>query len=142
MANQPPIDRSQFLDQIGFGFAEDGQIIELRLMRKNGTVAHILCNYPDLANLALRIEQVAGQAWQLQSQALGGTDPRLAHPVTARKVVRLQGAYSIDRKPLLTVVLSTGLRLDLSLPEDGIPELIAWLEEFEQSRSKPKPSRN
>jgi hypothetical protein len=142
MANQSRANRSQFLDQIGFAFAEDGRIIEIQLKRKNGSVVYLPCNFPDLATLVLRIEQAAGQAWELQRQALGGTDPRLMHPVTARKVARLQGAYSVDRKPLMTVVLTTGLRLELSLPENDIPELIAWLEEFERSRSKPKPSRN
>jgi hypothetical protein len=39
MSNQPPADRSHFLDQIGFGFADDGRIVELRFKRKNGKVA-------------------------------------------------------------------------------------------------------
>jgi len=142
MANQPRSNRSQFLDKIGFAFAENGRLVELQFMRKNGNVVHLPCEFADLATLTLRIEQAAGQAWELQRHSLGGTDPRLMHPVTARKVARLQGAYSTDRKPLMTVVLTTGLRLDLFLPEDDIPELIAWLEEFERSRSKPKPSRN
>jgi hypothetical protein len=142
MANQSRSNRGQFLDKIGCAFTENGRVVELQFMRKNGSVVHLLCEFADLATLTLRIGQAAGQAWELQRQALGGTDPRLMHPVTTQRVASFQGAYSVDRKPLLTVVLTTGLRLNLSLPEDGIPELIAWLEEFERSRTKPKPSRN
>jgi hypothetical protein len=138
MANQSRANRGQFLDKIGFAFAENGRVIEIQFMRKNGSVVHLPCEF---STLVLRIGQAAGQAWELQRQALGGTDPRLMHPVTTQRVASFQGA-SVDRKPLLTVVLATGLRLNLSLPEDGIPELIAWLEEFERSRTKPKPSRN
>ena len=36
MSNEKPVDRSTFLDQIGFGFAEDGRIVELHLIWKNG----------------------------------------------------------------------------------------------------------
>jgi hypothetical protein len=72
-------------------------------------------------------EQAAGQAWELQKQALGGSDPRLAYRVNARSVQRFQGAYSTDGKPLMTVVLTTGLRLDLAVPLDDIPQLIEWL---------------
>lgn len=137
-----PIDRSGFLNQIGFGFADDGKIVEMRFLRRNGKTAYVPCEYADLSSLCLRIQQAAGQAWELQKQALGGVDPRLMNPIRAHGVERLQGAYSTDQKPLMTVVLKTGLRIELSIPEGDIPELIEWLKELQASLSKPKQPRN
>lgn len=137
-----PIYRSGFLNQIGFGFADDGKIVEMRFLRRNGKTAYVPCEYADLSSLCLRIQQAAGQAWELQKQALGGVDPRLMNPIRAHGVERLQGAYSTDQKPLMTVVLKTGLRIELSIPEGDIPELIEWLKELQASLSKPKQPRN
>jgi hypothetical protein len=142
MSDQPPIDRSQFFDQIGFGFADDGRVVELRFKRKNGKVAYVPCNFSDLSALVLHIEKAAGQAWELQTQALGGTDPRLMQPIRVHAADRFQGARSTEGKPLISVVLKTGLRLELSIPEDDIPELILWLEELQASRSKPRRPRH
>ena len=92
MTDQPPIDRSDFLDKIGFAFAEDGKVVQLRFFRKNDKVAYVSCEYADLSTVVLRIEQAAGRAWELQREALGGADPRLSNRLTVRTVERLQGA--------------------------------------------------
>ena len=110
-------------------------------MRKNGTTAYVPCEYGDLASLILQIGSAAGQAFELQTQALGA-DPRLINPIKTQAVERLQGASSIDGKPLITAVLKSGLRLELAIPEDQIPELIEWLQTLESSLSRPKPRRN
>jgi hypothetical protein len=135
------LDRSQFFDKIGFGFANDGRTVELRFVRKNGKTAYVPCEYGDLASLILKIGSAAGQAFELQTQALGA-DPRLINPIRTQAVDRLQGASSIDGKPLITAVLKSGLRLELAIPEDQIPELIEWLETLESSLSTPRPQRN
>jgi hypothetical protein len=41
MSDQKPVDRGTFLDQMGFGFAEDGRIVELHLIRKSGKIAYV-----------------------------------------------------------------------------------------------------
>ena len=110
MSDQKPVDRSTLLDQIGFGFAEDGRVVELRLIRKNGKIDYVPVEFSDLSNLVLRLQQAAGQAWELQRQVLGSVDPRLVHPITVSVVDSLQGAYSKSGDPIMTVVLQTGLR--------------------------------
>jgi hypothetical protein len=142
MTDQKPVDRSKFLDQIGFGFPEDGKVVELRLIRKNGKVALVPVEFGDLSNLVLRIQQAAGQAWDLQTQALGGVDPRLVHPITVSVVDSLQGAYSTTGEPMMTVVLKSGLRIDLGLPLEDIPALIESLEQLTASRLQGKQPDN
>jgi hypothetical protein len=142
MTDQKPVDRSKFLDQIGFGFPEDGKVVEVRLIRKNGKVALVPVEFGDLSNLVLRIQQAAGQAWDLQTQALGGVDPRLVHPITASVVDSLQGAHSTSGEPIMSVVLRTGLRIELKVPLDDIPALIEWLEELQASPLKGEQRRN
>lgn len=135
-------DRSQFLQKIGLGFAEDGNVVELRLMRRNGQIAYVPCEYDDLSRLCLQIQYAAQQSWELQKQALGGTDPRTMRPTRAHGVERVQGAISHDQKPLMTVALKTGLRIELAIPEDDIPELIEWLEELQSSLQRRKRPQN
>jgi hypothetical protein len=142
MSNEKPVDRSTFLDQIGFGFAEDGRIVELHLIRKNGKTAYVPVEFGDLSNVVLRIQQAVGQAWELQKQALGGVDPRLVHPITVSLVDSLQGAYSTSGEPIMTVVLKTGLRIDLEVQLEDIPALIEWLEELTASHSKGEQPHN
>jgi hypothetical protein len=139
--SQKPVDRSTFLDQLGFGFAEDGTFVELHLIRKNGKAAYVPVEFGDLANVVLRIEQAAAQAWKLQEQALS-VDPRLVHPITTSLVDSLQGASSTSGEPIITVVLKTGLRIDLGVPWEDIPALIEWLEELTASRLQGKPRDN
>jgi hypothetical protein len=55
MSDQKPVDRSTLLDQIGFGFSEDGRVVELRLIRKNGKTAYVPVEFSDLSNLVLRL---------------------------------------------------------------------------------------
>jgi hypothetical protein len=133
MSDQKSVDRSAFLDQIGFGFVEDGRIVELHLIRKSGKTAYVPVEFSDLSNVVLRIQEAAGQAWDLQKQALGGVDPRLVHPMTVSVVDSLQGAYSTSGEPIMTVVLKSGLRIDLRVRLEDIPGLIEWLEELQAS---------
>ena len=142
MSNEKPVDRSTFLDQIGFGFAEDGRIVELHLIRKNGKTAYVPVEFDDLSNVVLRIQQAVGQAWELQKQTLGGVDPRLVHPITVSLVDSLQGAYSTSGEPIMTVVLKTGLRIDLGVQLEDIPALIEWLEELTASHLKGEQPHN
>ena len=142
MSNEKPADRSTFLDQIGYGFAEDGRVVELHLIRKNGKTAYVPVEFGDLSNVVLRIQQAAGQAWELQKQALGGVDPRLMHPITASVVDSLQGAYSTAGDPIITVVLKTGLRINLELPLEDIPAVVESLEELTASRLQGKQPDN
>jgi hypothetical protein len=57
----PKIDRSPFVKEIGFGFADDGRVVEIRFVRKNGKIVYVPCEYSDLSTVVLRIEQAAGQ---------------------------------------------------------------------------------
>jgi hypothetical protein len=142
MSNEERADRNTFLDQIGFCFAEDGRIVELRLIRKNGQPAYVPVEFGDLSNLVLRIQQAAGQAWELQKQALGGVDPHVVHPITVSVVDSLQGAYSTAGDAILTVVLKTGLRINLGLPLEDIPALVESLEELTASHLQKKQPDN
>ena len=142
MSNEKPADRSTFLDQIGYGFAEDGRVVELHLIRKNGKTAYVRVEFGDLSNVVIRIQQAAGQAWELQKQALGGVDPRLMHPITVSVVDSLQGAYSTAGDPIITVVLKTGLRINLELPLEDIPAVVESLEELTASRLQGKQPDN
>jgi hypothetical protein len=135
MRNEKPVDRSTFLNQIDFVFAEDGRIVELHLIRKNGKTAYVPVEFDDLSNVVLRLQQAAGQAWELQKQGLG-VDPRLVHPIMVSLVDSLQGAYSTSGEPIITVALKTGLRINLGVQLEDIPGLVEWLEELTGSRLK------
>jgi hypothetical protein len=134
--------RGQFLDQFGFAISPDGKIVELKFVRTNGNVISIPCDYGRLSTVVLLIEQAAAKAYDLQKAAVGGIDPRLFDPLTTHDVERLQGAYTRDGKPIITLVLKSGLRINALVLEDDIPELIAWLEVLERSRRTAKPDPN
>jgi hypothetical protein len=136
------LDPSQLLDKFGSGISDDGKIVELRFARKNGKVAYVQCEYGLLSSVVLGIEQAAVQAYELQKSNLKGTDPRLVNPVSTQTVDRMQGAYTRDGKPVISFALKSGMRLELAVPEDGIPELIEWLEALEEARRTEKPKAN
>lgn len=142
MSETPESEAGTFLKAIEGAFAENGRRVELRFKRKNGTIARIYCNYDDLARVILEIQKIAKIAWEHQRDALGGRDPRIAYPMKPMPVDRYQGAISADGQLVLSAFLRSGLRLDLPVPDDGIQELIDWLEQMRDLPQRPKPSRN
>jgi hypothetical protein len=141
MTDRPPADRSQFLDRIGFGFAEDGRVIELQFLRRNGKAAYVPCEFDHLAPMVQKIEEATGIAWNLQKNALKGIDPRTFYPIATRQVTDIQAALA-QGKLILTIVTTTGLRTNLGFDEDTIQKLIDDLEEAKQSLSTKSPPRN
>lgn len=132
-------DPNHLLDKIGFGITKDGKVVDLRFVRKNGTAAYVQCEYGNLSVVRMRVEQAAAEAYQLQKAATAGADPETFAPLTTSVVDKMRGMYSREGKPVIMFVLKSGMRQALSVPEDDIPELIAWLEELNEARQKPKP---
>ena len=62
--------------------------------------------------------------------------------MTVSVVDSLQGAYSTAGDPIITVVLKTGLRINLELPLEDIPALIESVEELTASRLQGKQPDN
>jgi hypothetical protein len=122
------MDQDQLVRQVGYGISEDGRTVELRCYRANGTITHLWFDYDILANVALGIEGVAGMAFQQQRAALKGVDPRAVYPVATKTVVNLQGGTAADGRAVLSLELSTGSTLALSLEETQIRDLAAWLD--------------
>ena len=136
-------DPTQFVRKLGLSLTEDGRAVGLEFVRENGTVAHLQFRYEDLPNLALHIEDAMGKAHYQQVASLKGADPRLIYQVRPRKVTSIQGGTATGGIPVVTVVLDTGLRLDLALDKTLLAELIPWLKRLlEDSRQAATPKRN
>jgi hypothetical protein len=73
----------------------------------------------------------------MQRALLKGNDPRLFFQVGMKRVTKVQGAIGDDGTPLLSFVLQSGMRIDLGMPKDAIPNLISWLRELEALRREP-----
>jgi hypothetical protein len=134
------MDQDQLVNQVGYGISEDGRTVELRCYRADGTIAHLWFDYDSLANVALGIEGVAGMALQQQRSALKGVDPRAVYPVATKTVVNLQGSTTVDGRAVLSLELSTGSTLALSLEKTQIRSLAAWLDgQADDTQKEPEP---
>jgi hypothetical protein len=127
---------SDLLRTISYAISADGQTVELRFSRKDGTIAKIQCAYGNLPDVISQIERAAKEAWEIQSSSLGGFNPRDFYPVTAKKVKTIEGGKAKDGTPVVTLVLTTGVRLALTVDRNAISDLIAWLEELQKFRPK------
>jgi hypothetical protein len=136
-------DPTQFVKKLGLSLTADGRTVGLQFVRENGTVAHLQFKYEDLPNVALHIENAMGKAYDRQVANLKGVDPRRMYQVKPRKVREIQGGTATGGIPVITVVLDTGLRLDLALDQTSLSELIPWLKKLlENSREAAAPKPN
>jgi hypothetical protein len=142
MSERSDVEKGRFVKELTFGFADSGRTVELRFKRANGNVAYIPCAYENLAKIVFEIQEAAGQAWGHQRAALGGHDPRTAYPISAMLVDHFQGATATNGQFVISVVLKSGLRLELSADGDAIQDLIDWLEELKDLPSRRKPLKS
>jgi hypothetical protein len=136
-----PFDPGTFLEAIGAALSEDGQVAELRLVRKNGTADHVRFPAAAAASVMLNIEQAIGTLFEKQRAMLAGQDPRTFFAIGAKHVVAIQGAVA-QGAPVVSFVLKSGVRMDFRLEQEAIRDLISWLQELEAVSQKPPAARN
>lgn len=130
-------DPKQFVQSIGAALSEDGRTAQLQVLRANGQTAYLDFPAEATASILLTIEQALAKVFELQRARLAGHDPRTFYALGAKRAKSFQGAVATDGTPVLSIVLDSGLRMDIALPETAIPELIKWLREFETIAKKP-----
>lgn len=128
---EPPVDPSQFLNAFGAALSGDGRVAELQCARVDGCVIRLHFRPEEAGAVLLGIEAALAKVAAAQRMLLQGSDPRDAFPVTAKSVTRLQGGIASDGTPIVSLVLSDGLRLDFSLGRVPLSGMIAWLKTLE-----------
>jgi hypothetical protein len=136
------IDPTQLVKSTSAALSLDGHIAELQFVRGNGKTARIHFPMDQAGSIILSIEEALGQLFDAQREMLKGQDPRAFFPLSVKRVSKVQGAVSAEGTPVLSLVLSTGVRLDLSLDQTTIPDLIAWLEDLAVAARKGRPALN
>jgi hypothetical protein len=124
MASNP-----QFVRKVGGRLSADGQVGELDFIRENGE--KVLISFPmrKAGTLVMSIEQAIGELFAAQAALLKGGDPRMFFGVGSHGVKKLLGGTA-QGKPILSLEMDTGLRLDFHLGKIQIRDLISWLEEL------------
>ena len=134
-ATQQP-DPSLFVKAVGGGTSEDGQVFGVNFQLANDTVTPISFPAAAASSLMLDTERVLGMLFQRQRQILGGQDPRTFFPIGAKRAKTIQGAIGHDGTPVLSFVLATDMRLDISIAQDAIPHLIGFLRDLQTAQRK------
>jgi hypothetical protein len=133
----PQVDPGQMVRGVQGGLGEDGKTGGLQFKRANGTTTNLQFPMEQAAGLLLGIEQQLGQMFERQRQMMPkGIDPRAWFPMSAKRVSNIQGAVGKDGTPVLSLVLSTGVRLDLALDQKSVRDLAAWLETLAEESQK------
>ena len=135
----PPPDPALFVKTIGGGMSDDGRTFTLQFDLANGMPVNI--SFPAVAAAAIfmGIQQQIGRLFEHQRTLLKGQDPRTFFPVGALKAEKIQGMFSHDGRPLVSVTLEGGLRLDFPVTREAILDLIAFLMELKEGSRTPPP---
>jgi hypothetical protein len=138
MATPGPVDSNQFIMSIGATLSTNGQIAQINVVRANGETVQLPFPVAAAGPIMLTIEKALGTLFEQQRSRLKGQDPRVIFPIASRQVQRIQGAFARDGRPVLSLVLTTGLRMDFALDQNTIPELITWLQALVAARQTPQ----
>jgi hypothetical protein len=133
-AQQP--NPALFVKAVGGGMSADGNVFMLQFMQANGRPVSISFPAAAASSLMLDTEKALGLLFQQQRQILGGQDPRTFFPMGAKRAKTIQGAIGHDGTLVLSLVLATDMRLDLSMPLDAIPGLIGLLQTLQTTQRK------
>jgi hypothetical protein len=125
-----------FVTRVVPRLTRDGKIGELAVHRKNGTTAYLHFPMEDAGAFALGVEHAVGALIGRQRKLIKGADPRLFFAMKPRRA-RLQGGRA-DGKPVLSITLETGARLDVAVKESDIAALVAWLERLAEPPAPPR----
>jgi len=135
-------ENQEFVTSIVSALSENGAIAELKFTRGNGTISHIRFPTEQTSSVMLSIEQSLGELFEKRLKITKGVDPKLIFPVAAKTVTTVQGAVSRQGTPVITFVLSSGLRLDFAVDRELVRELSEWLATLEQAQSQPQKPPN
>jgi hypothetical protein len=131
MAAPGPVDSSQLIMSVGATLSPNGQIAQINVVRANGETVQLPFPVAAAGAIMLTIEKALGTVFEKQRSLLKGQDPRVIFPIASKQVRRIQGAFAQDGRPVLSLVLTTGLRMDFALDQTTVPELMTWLQELE-----------
>jgi len=133
---------SDLLKSVAVALLNDGRIAELQFKLTSGAVIPVRFKAEHTSSVMLNLEQKLGEVFEKQSELLKGQDPRTMFPVAAKTVEKLQGAIATDGRPVLSMALQSGVRLDFALDQNAIPDLIDWLRELEAAGHQPPQKAN
>ncbi len=118
------VDPSLFVKAVGLGgMSDDGNAFMLQFDLANGTSTPISFPAVAAASIFLGIQQQLGALFKKQQELLRGHDPRTFFPIGALKTSDIKGAFSQDGRPVMSVTLEFGIRLDFPVDPTIIPAL-------------------
>jgi len=119
-------DKSTFLIGVNGHLSPDGTMAQLEFLRPSGSIR---IDFPVAAAgvVMLRIEEALGRLRRVASQV---EDERGLSTMRTRDVVKIDTTFALG-KAIVSFVLNSDVRLDLSFNRTQIRELIDCLEELE-----------
>jgi hypothetical protein len=127
-------DPKSFVEDIAGGMSADGRLFRLRFILADGQQIPVIFPSERAAAIVTTIAQVVGEQFNRQRDLLKGHDPRAFFPVGAFRTSKIEGGITQEGRPVLSVSLESGLRLDIQIERSTIPELIAILQDIEGTR--------
>jgi hypothetical protein len=135
------VDSGMLVSAVGAALSEDGKIAQLQFQRENGKIAYIDFLAAGAGPMLLNIEEALAKVFEMQRARLKGQDPRTFFAVGSKRVKALKPAIAAGH-PILSLELESGMRLDFALPENSLPELIGWLQDWEKVRIQPESAKH
>jgi hypothetical protein len=129
-------DPTKFVKAVGGGMSDDGHTFMLQFGLANGSATAITFPAAAASSLMLDTEKALGSLQRRQRAMLKGEDPRIFFPIGAKRAKTFQGAISHDGRPVLSLLLETDLRLDISVDPAQIPALIEFLRDLLTTQRK------
>lgn len=132
----------KFLKRLGGGVAENGTYAVVTLERNDGEKFEFDLEPGYTLDLATKIETLGAKCIEEQRASLKGFDPRVFYPFPVRRIAKLGPGMDEQGRPLLSVTLDTGSRIDLALDPEQSRALFEWLGRFQDGNHLPqtKPS--
>ena len=136
------LDESEFVKNIVTAISPDGEVVQLEFIRGNGIKVPIHFRSAGAGSLMLTLEHALGELFENNRDKFKHGSTPLAFPLGPKTATDFYGTI-MDGEAVLSFVLDSKIRFDVSVSALTVREMIGWLEEIEaeidKSPGKPTP---
>jgi hypothetical protein len=128
-------DEAELVKNITTAISPDGEVVQLEFVRQNGIKVPIHFRSAGAGSLMLTLEHALGELFENNRDKFKHGKTPLAFPLGPKTATDFYGTI-MDGEAVLSFVLDSKIRFDVSVSALTVREMIGWLEEIEAQIDK------
>jgi hypothetical protein len=129
-------DENELVKTITTGISPDGEFVQLEFVRGNGIKVPIHFRSAAASSLMLTVEHALGELFENNRDKFQYGHSHLTFPLGPKTATDFHGSI-MDGEAILSFVLDSKIRFDVSVSTLTVRQMIEWLEEIQAEIDNP-----